>query len=517
MDVLSARITRLQEEVERIRRERDRYKRIAAHAEDEIAKRRIEYLNLEEEYEEEKRKRCQIEKVLDSSDSGFREVALAASTSTLAIDNLKPKDARKPVLAEVTSVDSDTESAFQVKLDLPVKRTRASMQTAVKPKSEEVERSISPPDLKSNKKRRLTQFTTIDLIELEVSPPVQTQSSSRALLKGKFKEVVPLTLPSPHPVEREKKRKLDDVSGWSVSDEDGSVDGPDSESGLAKGKTKSLPRTTLSVLPPSTSMTSSRYPLPLDPVAIEVDERDLKVKSKSGFVLLPSRLSQCLSKTSTKVFHISPSPRALRLSRKCLSQKYGLPKMGLLWVSQNKDHRLLLPTYHLNPQMPREPGEPGLLLSCRDEFCDGVLCSRAIKDMRRGWGGTMRVNISEQLLVKNAWGDKIARHKKYPVYVGLRARITLRLRGIQKPTDEEVKKEIVLIRKKTYHSELTSGDVIKAFERGDEAIKIVKVHCVGFNHEREADLEEAEAQLNGMRMLANAASSHVNLLDGENV
>jgi len=54
---LITRITRLEDEVEVLRKERDRFRRIASNAEEQTAKRRIEYLTLEGEYEEERRKR----------------------------------------------------------------------------------------------------------------------------------------------------------------------------------------------------------------------------------------------------------------------------------------------------------------------------------------------------------------------------------------------------------------------------------------------------------------------------
>lgn len=56
------------------------------------------------------------------------------------------------------------------------------------------------------------------------------------------------------------------------------------------------------------------------------------------------------------------------MSRKALKEEYGLPLVGLLWNPEDKPYRFLLPTNDVNPQMPRRPGEPGLLLTCRDEL-----------------------------------------------------------------------------------------------------------------------------------------------------
>jgi hypothetical protein len=57
ISALIARITRLEDEVKVLRKERDRFKSIASNAENETARRRVEYLALESEYEDERRKR----------------------------------------------------------------------------------------------------------------------------------------------------------------------------------------------------------------------------------------------------------------------------------------------------------------------------------------------------------------------------------------------------------------------------------------------------------------------------
>lgn len=54
---LTTRITRLEDEVKVLQKERDRFKCIASNAEKETARRRVEYLALESEYEEEREKR----------------------------------------------------------------------------------------------------------------------------------------------------------------------------------------------------------------------------------------------------------------------------------------------------------------------------------------------------------------------------------------------------------------------------------------------------------------------------
>jgi len=76
--------------------------------------------------------------------------------------------------------------------------------------------------------------------------------------------------------------------------------------------------------------------------------------------------------------------------------------------------------------------------------------------------------LLDALQVKKAWGEKIKKHKKFPVYRNLRARITLRQIVGREPTDDEVADEAARIKSKDYTSSLTCKDVIKAFERGEE-------------------------------------------------
>jgi hypothetical protein len=92
-------------------------------------------------------------------------------------------------------------------------------------------------------------------------------------------------------------------------------------------------------------------------------------KAEGGWSLRPSQVAKYLG--STKVFPIFPPPVAVRVSRPALSEAYNLPGMGLLWVSKSKRNplRIMMPTYEVNPEMPRAPGEPGILLSCREEMC----------------------------------------------------------------------------------------------------------------------------------------------------
>jgi len=112
----------------------------------------------------------------------------------------------------------------------------------------------------------------------------------------------------------------------------------------------------------STIASSSKLPLRLAPVKFNK-------KADGGWLLRPSQVANYLG--STKAFPIFPPPVVVRVSRPALSEAYKLPGMGLLWVSKSKNNplRVMMPTYEHNPEMPRAPGEPGILLSCREEMC----------------------------------------------------------------------------------------------------------------------------------------------------
>ena len=53
--------------------------------------------------------------------------------------------------------------------------------------------------------------------------------------------------------------------------------------------------------------------------------------------------------------------------------------MGFLWESKDGNYRFLTPEYDVNPEMPRTPGAPGLLLSCRQELSDGKTWTLFVK------------------------------------------------------------------------------------------------------------------------------------------
>lgn len=144
---------------------------------------------------------------------------------------------------------------------------------------------------------------------------------------------------------------------------------------LATGVRKPVPPAEL-FSSPSTEVPEEQDPVPSPlirrpkPYSITATDRKGKGKAKAegGFTL--DQLEASIYLGDVYDFPIQPPPLPVQVSRKALTEEYGLPGIGFLWKSKNKNRPLkfMIPTIGLNPEMPRSPGEPGLLLSCREEM-----------------------------------------------------------------------------------------------------------------------------------------------------
>ncbi|KAF9461887.1 hypothetical protein BDZ94DRAFT_1323092 [Collybia nuda] len=192
---------------------------------------------------------------------------------------------------------------------------------------------------------------------------------------------------------------------------------------------------------------------------------------------------------------INPAPKKLLVSRQFIGEMYGGSQFTLLATSTDKSRNFIFPTPDINPDMPTIPGNPGLLLSCRREMTQ-VICTlfsrNETKPARWEYIGEYESRLLRQLsaleftqqtqAMKNAWAKKIIKVKKWPVYTGIRARIFLRKDG-QALTDENVEAEILRITSKaTQSGALNASDVIKALERGEEQLDIIRMTCVSYDH-----------------------------------
>lgn len=165
------------------------------------------------------------------------------------------------------------------------------------------------------------------------------------------------------------------------------------------------------------------------------------------------------------------------------------------------------PQLDRNPYMPRHPGEPGVLFSMHMELAEkpwwAVFRPRSMtvkveneegrtqQKKTAGWeylgdyafrhvGRFSAAEFRAQRpKVKEWWSAKVLKAKKSPHYVAIRARIYLRKqsRPVTNATVEEIKTGLVST------AGLTVEDVIDAFERGDEAIEVWALECIGYDHE----------------------------------
>ncbi|PPR01768.1 hypothetical protein CVT24_001808 [Panaeolus cyanescens] len=70
----------------------------------------------------------------------------------------------------------------------------------------------------------------------------------------------------------------------------------------------------------------------------------------------------------TTIFDITPDAMSISINRAVLPRLYGSQNMGVRWESACRTHKLLTPSYEFNPNLPRAPGEPGLLLITDDDL-----------------------------------------------------------------------------------------------------------------------------------------------------
>lgn len=101
---------------------------------------------------------------------------------------------------------------------------------------------------------------------------------------------------------------------------------------------------------------------------------DIKIKIKKGkkddnCLALPPDVRARFLKGAT-LFPIDPDPLSVAVGRYALNMAYGAATVAMSWSKD--DHKFLWPSYDWNPDMPRGPGEPGLLLEVHPIYCDDV-------------------------------------------------------------------------------------------------------------------------------------------------
>ncbi|KAJ7636652.1 hypothetical protein FB45DRAFT_1024750 [Roridomyces roridus] len=204
---------------------------------------------------------------------------------------------------------------------------------------------------------------------------------------------------------------------------------------------------------------------------------------------------------------ITPPPLSdLYVSRKFLSSHYGGNPMYFVvdFSLERKGRKAVFPEVYLNPLLPDQPGAPGLIYASREEIIDGtpwaVFCKKQSGKVPAVWrymGDYVNERCGEPTpeevraqddTITEKWAEHIYKTKMWDVYVEMRARIALRKAGRDIPksaVDQEMKKI-----RKGGGLPVTMKDIIKALERGDEKIGIVRMKCVSYDHEFAAELAE---------------------------
>ncbi|KAF5354768.1 hypothetical protein D9756_005740 [Leucocoprinus leucothites] len=232
-------------------------------------------------------------------------------------------------------------------------------------------------------------------------------------------------------------------------------------------------------------------------------KQEIKVNESKAFMLTTAQLTKFTSEMDR--FPIEPPPVECKFPRQLLTEMFGTSTMSLLWESQPESPRKLrfiFPTFDVNPYMPSVPGGAGLLLSCREEMTEHTfsLFIRVETKPRARWvyageyesrhvGNLEGEAFQDQNeKVKETWANKIIDNKSWPVYFDMKARIELRKeREIIDSTAIEERVEMIKERKTEL---LTTGDVIRAFESGEESIKVILMKCTGYNHVFAREIEE---------------------------
>ncbi|KAJ7446573.1 hypothetical protein FB451DRAFT_1375863 [Mycena latifolia] len=270
---------------------------------------------------------------------------------------------------------------------------------------------------------------------------------------------------------------------------------------------------------PSTLVDASPAPRSASPVTVSPAKRQksptkfVKKIKKEAFTVPQDVINMYLSNTPD--LEIDPAPLdSLYVPRAFLREEFGGSDQQFVQYFSPVDgaehgRQLVFPQSDLNPFVPSRPGAAGLIFASRREitqnppwslFCKDHPSGAAIwrymgeyeNEVRGSW--TVDQFRSQKPEVKKRWGELILRSNKWTVYVAMRARIALRKAGL--PMDPEAEaREIQKIRDKK-GIPLTPQDIINALSAGYEAIDIIQMQCVSYDHEFAADMGRRFAKWN---------------------
>ncbi|KAH6893886.1 hypothetical protein BKA70DRAFT_1439759 [Coprinopsis sp. MPI-PUGE-AT-0042] len=238
---------------------------------------------------------------------------------------------------------------------------------------------------------------------------------------------------------------------------------------------------------------------------------DVQLKAKA-FSLPPSNVNAYLSLTPTLT--ISPPASCPAVPGDFVRFAYGGRNMlGVQFVDANRNissdptprmRRIFWPTITTNPSMPQHPGAPGLLIgSQHDILHDGpwtVFCPDMTNKKHKRWIylGEYESEIvgqltaeefsSQEVNVKDEWGKRLMSRSQI-TNIELYLRMQSRIAGNDAEDNEAVAEEMRNVRA-FGGSPVDKADIIRAFERGEERIDIIRMKCVFYDHVFANDMNE---------------------------
>lgn len=90
------------------------------------------------------------------------------------------------------------------------------------------------------------------------------------------------------------------------------------------------------------------------------------IKEDKAIMLSPAMASKYLK--DTPALPISPAPQSVLVPREFLGTTYGALQYTFL---SDTTRNFVFPTIDVDPELPQEPGAPGLLFSCRHKMVNG--------------------------------------------------------------------------------------------------------------------------------------------------
>ncbi|KIM36909.1 hypothetical protein M413DRAFT_282123 [Hebeloma cylindrosporum] len=164
-----------------------------------------------------------------------------------------------------------------------------------------------------------------------------------------------------------------------------------------------------------------------------------------------------------------------------------------------------------NPSVPSAAGQPGLVFAWRHKILENAPWSV----FRKGLSGSGEVYLGDYRCemvgkmspmefrslapsIKSGCAKELLLVEKYDRYVSMRARIALRKHGCI-PLADKSKADVLFDEevdaiKANNGRPLDAGDIISALERGDEAINLVRMICIAYDHAFAEEMERKFAE-----------------------